>query len=729
MNRGVLKISNRKGQIAKWLACFAGLALAVVSLVALNSASAAESPFEIVDAKITASSEGVISEISDFDETKITTSATFHKKDENIKYLVTIKNTSDKDYTIKNISDDNKNAYIAYSYDTHSDETIKGGESLALEVVATYKTLITDISERHQKFVLSFTVEYEGDVAVPNTGANSISDGAKNIVPIVAIVVGVGVVMFVLAKSDKIKAPVKVAGVVLIGSVAISSVANALAPQFVFKFDNDFELKSLLEVKYTVRTQTGTVIVPYGETLPIDDPEITGYSFDGWQTPAGEDVPETMPIVDDMEIIAQLTPIEYEITYDLGDGTVAEANPRTYTIEDTFTLHNPTLDNYEFSGWSGTGLSGEGNTEVTVPVGETGPRAYVAHYEEICPQGYICYYANGGNGTMNNQSASAGGEAILQSTNFDRSGYGFKGWNTKRDGTGTLYGPNETIVMPESGVLKLYADWLASTGTIQNYNCANLASGSVVALTDNRDNQAYAVAKLADGNCWMIESMRLSLDNLLVPMSAENTNNPASAFATAVNEQHPASSAKFYNWCLTSDAECVEQIQYDSRNVSRIGADGDPSDPSPGSDYNYWGVKDARYGYGTYYNWYTATAGNGTFETETGAVAGDICPAGWHLPTGGSAGEMNGLFSAVGSPANVRKHPNNFVFGGYRYGTTVYNRYANFGHNWLSTASGEADDQTHGGYKADFSLVIYYGVAATSTESKYYGYAVRCLAD
>ena len=109
----MLKISNRKGQIAKWLACFAGLALAVVSLVALNSASAAESPFEIVDAKITASSEGVISEISDFDETKITTSATFHKKDENIKYLVTIKNTSDKDYTIKNISDDNKNAYIA----------------------------------------------------------------------------------------------------------------------------------------------------------------------------------------------------------------------------------------------------------------------------------------------------------------------------------------------------------------------------------------------------------------------------------------------------------------------------------------------------------------------------------------------------------------------------------------------------------------------------------------
>lgn len=727
-----MRIAERKGQKAKWLAMCAGLMLAVVSLVALNSAKAAESPFEIVDAKITASSEGVISEISDFDETKITTSATFHKKDESIKYLVTIKNTSDEDYTIKNISDDNKNAYIAYSYDTHKDETIKSGESLALEVVATYKTLITDISERHQKFVLSFTVEYEGDVAVPNTGASSTKDGAKNIVPIVAIVIGVGVVMIVLAKSNKVKAPVKVVGVVLLGSVAISSVAKALAPQFVFKFDNDFELKSLLEVKYTVRTQTGTVIVPYGDTLPIDDPQFTGYSFDGWQTPAGEDVPKTMPIVDDMEIIAQLTPIEYEITYDLGDGTVAEANPRTYTIEDTFTLHNPTLDNYEFSGWSGTGLSGEGNTEVTVPVGETGPRAYVAHYEEICPQGYICYYANGGNGTMANQAASAGQTVNLEATNFDRSGYGFKGWNTKRDGTGTSYGPNQMIEMPESGVLKLYADWTASVGNIQNFNCATLQSKEIVALTDVRDNQTYAVAKLIDGNCWMIENLRLSLADLLVPMSAENTNNPATAFATAVNEQHPAPTAKFTSWCADGTAACINQISYDSRNVSRIGADGDPSDPSPGSDYNYWGVKFARYGYGNYYNWYTATAGNGTYETASGNTAGDICPAGWHLPKNNesSSDEMYDLIGAVYEEAGgssspnglLRAFPNNFVYSGYRLSIDVYNRdHEGNASYWLSAATSNA--------QAKWFFLEYFSNVNVASREKFYGNAVRCVAD
>ncbi|MBR5494473.1 MAG: InlB B-repeat-containing protein, partial [Psychrobacter sp.] len=596
---------------------------------------------------------------------------------------------------------------------------------MALEVVATYKTLITDISERHQKFDLNFTVDYEEDVTVPNTGANSTKDGVKNIVPIVAIVIGVGIVVIVLAKS-KVKAPVKVAGMVLIGSVAISSVANALATQFVFKFDNDFMLKSLLEVKYTVRSETGTVVVPYGDTLPIADPEVTGYDFDGWETPDGDDVSKTEPIVDDMEIIAQFTPIIYTITYDLGDGT-ATGNPGTYTIEDTFTLNNPTLDNYEFGGWSGTGLEGEANTEVTVPLGETGDREYVAHYEEICPQGYICYYANGGNGTMDNQAANANQQVNLEETNFDRSGYGFKGWNTKRDGSGTSYGPNQTIIMPESGVLKLYADWIASVGNIQNYSgCADLQRGDFVALTDVRDNQVYTVTKLADGNCWMTENLRLVLSDLLVPMSAENTNNPAAEFTTAVNEQHPGPSVKFETWCSDNNATCDNKIAYDTRNVSRIGADGDPSDPSPGSDYNYWGVRFARYGYGNYYNWYTATAGYGKYETTSGSVTGDICPAGWHLPTGGNnAGDeafdlamavYNESGGSVSPNVLLRNFPNNFAYGGYRTFVDVYNRdNGGYGAYWTSTAANDA--------QANWILLEWSSNFVIAGQYKYYGNA------
>ena len=68
------------------------------------------------------------------------------------------------------------------------------------------------------------------------------------------------------------------------------------------------------------------------------------------------------------------------MVYDLGGGT-AEGNPDTYTVETgAFTLKNPTKSGYTFTGWSGTGLTGENNMTVTIPKGSTGERSYTAHW-------------------------------------------------------------------------------------------------------------------------------------------------------------------------------------------------------------------------------------------------------------------------------------------------------------------------------------------------------------
>ena len=40
------------------------------------------------------------------------------------------------------------------------------------------------------------------------------------------------------------------------------------------------------------------------------------------------------------------------------------------------------------------------------------------------------------------------------------------------------------------------ADFNSSTGVI--------TPGSVIALTDKRDDEVYTIAKLADNNCWMV---------------------------------------------------------------------------------------------------------------------------------------------------------------------------------------------------------------------------------
>ena len=71
---------------------------------------------------------------------------------------------------------------------------------------------------------------------------------------------------------------------------------------------------------------------------------------------------------------------DYTITYDL-DGGAAEGNPTGYNADTgTFTLKNPTRPGYTFTGWSGTGLTGENNLTVTIKKGSTGDRAYKAHW-------------------------------------------------------------------------------------------------------------------------------------------------------------------------------------------------------------------------------------------------------------------------------------------------------------------------------------------------------------
>ena len=172
-----------------------------------------------------------------------------------------------------------------------------------------------------------------------------------------------------------------------------------------------------------------------------------------------------------------------------------------------------------------------------------------------CASGYICYDGNGASaGTMDAQAATNGSNVNLTPSNFSRPGYGFAGWNTMPDGTGTNYGPGETISMPSSGGLNLFANWLKPTGVLQTWaGASSMNVGDVIALRDNRDNEVYTVAKLADNNVWITENLRL------VPNTAnftvKNTNNPTTAFLNAV----PTSSSSTTQ-CSTDNSACDDNV-------------------------------------------------------------------------------------------------------------------------------------------------------------------------
>ena len=144
----------------------------------------------------------------------------------------------------------------------------------------------------------------------------------------------------------------------------------------------------------TLNTNDGTIAdgkdvtsYNYGEgaTLPTaGDMTREGYTFAGWydnEVLTGNPITEiSTDETGNRTYWAKWTINQYTITYDL-DGGTAEGNPDTYTVEtDAFTLKNPTRPGYTFTGWSGTGLTGEDNLTVTIQKGSTGNRSYTAHW-------------------------------------------------------------------------------------------------------------------------------------------------------------------------------------------------------------------------------------------------------------------------------------------------------------------------------------------------------------
>lgn len=226
---------------------------------------------------------------------------------------------------------------------------------------------------------------------------------------------------------------------------------------------------------------------------------------------------------------------------------------------------------------------------------------------------------------------------------------------------------------------------------------------AVVSLNDPRgDGQTYRVAKLADGNCWMLDNLKLGS-------------------TTGTTALTPADSNINANFSLPQLATTGTG---DLDNPKTYG-------PVPGDT----GVGATNYGY--LYNWSAATAGES--RTSHDETAGDapysICPANWRLPIGGEynsgVGEFadldrafggNGMDVYSGEP-NIAKwqHDGPFkgTFAGYWAGG--FGGQGGSGYLWSSSAyPGAADVALFAGFSAD---AVNPGLA----DARGSGVGVRCL--
>ena len=392
-----------------------------------------------------------------------------------------------------------------------------------------------------------------------------------------------------------------------------------------------------------------------------------------------------------------------------------------------------------------------------------------------CVAGNICYEANSlttYDGSMGQQTKddsgadiSDGATVTLLASNFSRTGYGFAGWSDTYDYSGNLYGPQETITVPTGTAtngLTLYAIWIKSEGSLQDSTtvsrvCNSLTAAtpstaktlaSVSALTDQRDNNTYAIAKLADGKCWMIENLRLdntadhNTDGTLAQgygtsatygnfgglAGAESTNFLDSTTANSLYYSGTQSGDATIN-IGTTDNPGYRMPRYNNRNTSSRA-----SNPTNNSGNMY--------SYGNYYTWSAAMANTTYYDSPTATDADEktsetvntsLCPTGWRLPYGRDTGngtttggfynlnyKINNDSNVTNSTANLklRSFPNNFLYSGYFVASSVnYRGYS--GSYWSSTSNNSSNSY----YLSLSSPNVFPG---TQNVYKYRGLSIRC---
>ena len=704
----------------------------VVSFFSTFSASAKSSLFKIQSTAISELSATAEGTVTSSDNTNITSDIALKRLGDYAKYTITLKNTDNKDHTIESITNNNTNIYVSYTHNSYTNTLVKAGATFDFVVTAKYVNMITDPSSSAQTAEVQFTLKFSDigpEIITINPGTE---DNITTNVIALAIFTTSFIVVRYISKKNRKASKLLVAGIISFSAFASASIVKATSVTVEnFTTKTNFTLKAGRLIHYNGNYPDGGEmeddhLTTTGRLRPNTYTAI-GYHFAGWSLEMdGEKV------YDDEEPMSNIPdgddPLTLYVIWEPNKFTFvfhANSNLATGSMEPFKAEYEGTrmrlpynefeLDGYRFTGWKIGNENKFLNDRANVAYFDAENGAIINLYAqwELVPVG-IDYYKNSpeASGTTTRQE-NPDRITSLRTPNFRHDGYGFAGWNTEADGTGTLYGPNERVIIPSAG-LKLYATWIKAeeSVTMQTFDdttepYASYPTGKVIALKDNRDNQAYTVAKLPDGKWWMTENLRLNPAG--IQLTAENTNNPTQAVRNITSSE---------NLCAENTATCINRFTYSISNLN----------PSTSGNFAY--------GNGGYYNIYAATAGHAAVDINnpvTELVSGDICPKGWHLPVSGTNGDFRTLdialggdgYNTVDSYEHAQKYfkaPINFIVAGWGIGEV--GAYRNIGNEAAYLENGTDGLKHNASFFDDASTTITNGVT-----EKYNTHTIRCIAD
>lgn len=368
--------------------------------------------------------------------------------------------------------------------------------------------------------------------------------------------------------------------------------------------------------------------------------------------------------------------------------------------------------------------------DISIPNGNYVNSTLLVQYVANAVPYQIIFNGNGGEDAVSNLPNIASGSAVtaatvtLPSTVPTRPNHVFAGWCTvqpvKSTGgnetcSGVLYQPEDDYAIDytdDNTGKVLYAVWdlnitcngsatTINTGVATDAVClqdmnntiiGTMTTGTSYRLIDVRDGTYYHIAKLNDGNVWMAENLDLGRVGLTSNLTYQNTNLSTTVAASAFN-----------GW---------KKITASASNSAGelISVDGtDATSESP---------------YGTLYNYYVATAGTVSGDSNEYSAEFDICPRGWRLPSGGSEGELDGLYDEYNSNASMRNSVSDggagFALAG-RFSSGAPTLSGEDGYYWSSTRS---DNATMYGLEISTS-----SVQSVGTINRNMGSSIRCIFD
>ena len=261
----------------------------------------------------------------------------------------------------------------------------------------------------------------------------------------------------------------------------------------------------------TVTPANPTVYTADDLPFTLSNPTKAGYVFAGW---SGTDITGTSQSVTipggstgNRSYTAHWTAVPYTISYDLDGGTVASANPASYTIEsESIILNNPTKAGYVFDGWSGTGITGTSKS-VTISGGSTGDRSYTAHWTAVVYT--INYELDGGTVSPANPTSYTADNLPLTLRNPTKAGFAFAGWSD----TGIL-GTSASVTLPigTTGNKEYTAHWDVVPAGYEQRTLTDSASGITVSGIINGD-AVLTVSDITLGSDDASDAIRQRMNN------------------------------------------------------------------------------------------------------------------------------------------------------------------------------------------------------------------------